>query len=112
MDGTVGTLDEVLQLGAEREDEGDSAQRTARGEAVEVRLCSRAMRIAQAILTEEPPYQAGFCGHCTGRCLASADPVLLQEGLDRFFAFIDDESWEILIRTAIAHLESEAPHLV
>lgn len=140
MEGTVSTLDEVLQLEAEQEDEGDSAQRNARGEAVEVYLYSRAMRTAQAALKEGAPLSSWLLrsshrmllGFGRGAHLSPGefkseqnyladrlrkkilfvpiDPVLLQEGLDRFFAFINDESWEILIRTAIAHLEFEALH--
>ncbi len=140
MEGTVSTLDEVLQLEAEQEDEGDSAQRNARGEAVEVYLYSRAMRTAQAALKEGAPLSSWLLrsshrmllGFGRGAHLSPGefkseqnyladrlrrkilfvpiDPIRLQEGLDRFFTFINDESWEILIRTAIAHLEFEALH--
>ena len=140
MEGTVSTLDEVLQLEAEQEEEGDSAQRNARGEAVEVYLYSRAMRTAQASLKEGAPLSSWLLrsshrmllGFGRGAHLSPGefkseqnyladrlrkkilfvpiDPVLLQEGLDRFFTFINDEDWEILIRTAIAHLEFEALH--
>ena len=140
MEGTVSTLDEVLQLEAEQEEEGDSAQRNARGEAVEVYLYSRAMRTAQAALKEGAPLSSWLLrsshrmllGFGRGAHLSPGefkseqnyladrlrkkilfvpiDPVLLQEGLDRFFAFINEEDWEILIRTAIAHLEFEALH--
>ncbi len=37
-------------------------------------------------------------------------PETLNDGMDRFFSFIADDEWEILIRTAIAHLEFEALH--
>ena len=140
MEGTVSTLDEVLQLEAEQEDEGDAAQRNARSEAVEVYLYSRAMRIAQASLKEGAPLSSWLLrsshkmllGFGRGAHLSPGefkseqnyladrlrrkvlfvpiDPVLLPEGLDRFFAFINDENWEILIRTAVAHLEFEALH--
>ena len=140
MEGTVSTLDEVLQLEAEQEDEGDSAQRNARGEAVEVYLYSRAMRTAQAALKEGAPLSSWLLrsshrmllGFGRGAHLSPGefkseqnyladrlrrkilfvpiDPIRLQEGLDRFFTFINDDSWEILIRTAIAHLEFEALH--
>ena len=54
MEGTVGALDEVLQREAEQEDDGDPAQRNARGEAVEA-YCMAAMRTAQASLKEGAP---------------------------------------------------------
>jgi len=37
-------------------------------------------------------------------------PETLQQGLDRWIAFINDSSVEVLIRTALAHLEFEALH--
>jgi Fic family protein len=37
-------------------------------------------------------------------------PPRLQEGMDRLFAFMNDEDWEILVRTALVHLEFEALH--
>lgn len=37
-------------------------------------------------------------------------PQHLQTGMDQLFTFIDDDDWEILIRTALAHIEFEALH--
>ena len=37
-------------------------------------------------------------------------PEQLQDGMDRLFAFIDSDDWQILIKTAVAHLEFEALH--
>ncbi len=37
-------------------------------------------------------------------------PERLNDGLDELFLFMDDEDWEILIRTALVHLEFEAIH--
>lgn len=140
MEGTVSTLDEVLRLEAEQEDEGDTAQRNARSEAVEVYLYGRAMRTAQAALKEGAPLSSWLIrsshkmllGFGRGAHLSPGEfktdqnyladkvrrkvlfvpisPETLQEGLDKFFEFINDDSWEILIRTAIAHLEFEAIH--
>lgn len=140
MEGTVSTLDEVLRLEAEQEDEGDTAQRNARSEAVEVYLYSRAMKTAQASLKEGMPLSNWLIrsshkmllGFGRGANLSPGDfkidqnyladkpkkkilfipisPEALHEGLDKFFDFINDNSWETLIRTAIAHLEFEALH--
>ncbi len=140
MEGTVSTLDEVLRLEAEQEDEGDIAQRNARSEAIEVYLYSRAMRIAQASLKEGAPLSSWLVrsshkmllGFGRGAHLAPGEykteqnyladkikrkilfvpisPEALKEGLDKLFQFINEDSWEILIQTAIAHLEFEAIH--
>lgn len=140
MEGTVSTLDEVLRLEAEQEEEGDAAQRNARNEAVEVYLYSRAMKIAQASMRDGAPLSSWLIrsshrmllGFGRGATLSPgefkteqnyladkirrtvlfvpASPETLNDGMDRFFSFIDNEDWEILIRTAIAHLEFEALH--
>ena len=140
MEGTVSTLDEVLRLEAEQEAEGEAAQRNARSEAIEVYLYSRAMKIAQASLREGAPLSSHLLrsshrmllGFGRGAHLSPGSfkteqnyladkirkrilfvpisPEALQEGLDRFFAFIRDDTQEILIRTALAHLEFEALH--
>jgi Fic family protein len=140
MEGTVSTLDEVLRLEAEQEDEGDTAQRNARSEAVEVLLYSRAMKTVQASVKEGAPLSSWLVrsshrmllGFGRGAHLSPGEfkveqnyladkikkkvlfipmsPEALQEGLDKLFQFINDDSWEILIRTAIAHLEFEAIH--
>lgn len=55
MEGTISTLDEVLQLEAD-EDSGDAdAQRQARSETVEVLLYSRALKIVQDAISEGIP---------------------------------------------------------
>jgi Fic family protein len=140
MEGTVSTLDEVLRLEAEQEEEGDAAQRNARSEAIEVYLYGRAMKNAQASLKEGAPLSSWLIrsahrmllGLGRGAHLSPGEfkteqnyladklkkkvlfvptgPETLGDGLDRFFSFINDNDWEILIRTAIAHLEFEALH--
>jgi len=140
MEGTVSTLDEVLRLEAEEEEQGEAAQRNARTEAIEVLLYSRAMKTAQASMKDGAPLSSWLIrsshkmllGFGRGAHLSPGEfkteqnyladkpkkkvlfvpisPDLLQAGLDRFFEFIHDDSYEILIRTAIAHLEFEALH--
>jgi Fic family protein len=140
MEGTVSTLDEVLRLEAEQEDEGDVAHSHARSEAVEVYLYARAMRTAQARLKEGSPLSSWLIreshrmmlGLGRGAHLSPGEfkteqnyivdnikktilfvpinPETLGDGLERFFNFINDNDWEILIRAAIAHLEFEALH--
>lgn len=140
MEGTVSTLDEVLRLEAEQEEEGDAAQRHARSEAVEVFLYGRAMKMAQASIKEGAPLSSWLIrsshkmllGFGRGAHLSPGEfkteqnyladkvrkkilfvpisPEFLNDGLERFFEFINNDDWEILIRTAIAHLEFEALH--
>jgi Fic family protein len=140
MEGTVSTLDEVLRLEAEQEEDGDAAQHNARSEAVEVYLYGRAMKVAQASLKEGAPLSSWLIrsshkillGFGRGANLSPGEfkteqnyladktkrkilfipisPETLLEGMDKFFDFINNDDWEILIRTAIAHLEFEALH--
>ena len=140
MEGTVSTLDEVLRLEAEQEDEGEAAQRNARSEAIEVYLYSRAMRIAQASMKEGAPLSSWLIrsshkmllGFGRGANLSPGEfkteqnyladkakkrvlfipisPEALQSGLDEFFSFIQSDAWEVLVKTALAHLEFEALH--
>ena len=140
MEGTVSTLDEVLRLEAEQEEDGDAAQRDARNETVEVYLYGRAMKIAQASMRDGAPLSSWLIrsshkmllGFGRGATLSPGEfkteqnfladkikrrvlfvpisPETLHDGMEKFFQFIGDENWEILIRTAIAHLEFEALH--
>lgn len=140
MEGTVSTLDEVLRLEAEQEEDGDAAQHNARSEAVEVYLYGRAMKIAQASLKDGASLSSWLLrsshkmllGFGRGANLSPGEfkteqnyladkikkkvlfiptnPDTLNDGLDRFFKFINNGDWEILIRTAVAHLEFEALH--
>ena len=138
MEGTVSTLDEVLQYEADQE--GGDRETRYRPEAVEVFLYGQAMRRAQAAIHDGQPISSHLM-RSTHRVLLGfgrgqtqspgefkteqnylADPsrkkVLfvpispqqLETGLERLFDFIEDENWQILIRTALAHLEFEALH--
>lgn len=139
MEGTISTLDEVLRYEADKE-EGDGEPHRYRSEAVEVYLYARALTSAQAALETGSPLSPyllrsahrvllGF-----GRGAAASPgsfkteqnyladrgrkrvlfipikPEFLNDGLERLFAFIDDAGSEILVRTALAHLEFEALH--
>lgn len=140
MEGTVSTLDEVLRLEAEQEEEGESAQRNARSETIEVFLYSRAMKNAQASIKSGSPLSSWLIrsshrmllGYGRGAAMSPGEfkteqnylvdkskkkilfipikPEFLQDGMDKLFSFIENKDWEILIRTAIAHLEFEALH--
>ena len=141
MEGTVSTLDEVLRLEAEQEEEGEAAaQGNARTEAVEVLLYSRAMKMAQESIKDGQPISNWLIrsshrillGFGRGAHLSPGEfkteqnyladrlrktilfvpvsPELLGDGMERWLAFINNDETEILIRTALAHLEFEALH--
>ena len=64
MEGTISTLDEVLQLEAET-DAGDSnAEKTVRSETFEVALYSRALKQAQKTLAEGQPISEHLIRSC------------------------------------------------
>ena len=109
-------------------------------EAVEVLLYSRAMKMAQANIKDGQPISSFLIrsahrmllGFGRGAHLSPGEfkteqnyladrarrkilfvpisPELLNDGLETLFKFMDDDQWEILIRTALSHLEFEALH--
>ena len=140
MEGTVSTLDEIMRYEAEHEEDAGDADRHSRSEAVEVYLYGRAMQVAQEQIREGAPISAWLIRSAHRMLLSFGrgeqmspglfkteqnyladslrrrilfvpiSPERLGDGLDRLFAFMADPDWEILIRTAIAHLEFEALH--
>ena len=140
MEGTISTLDEVLRYEAEQEGDGDQQGVANQSEAAEVYLYSRAMREAQTAMAKGAPLSPWLIrsahtvllGFGRGASLSSGEfkteqnyladkvrrkvlfvpisPERLIEGMDRLFAFIQDDGCEILTRTAVSHLEFEALH--
>lgn len=140
MEGTITTLDEVLQYGADQESDDATLEAGYRSEAVEVFLYGRALTYAQRSIEENAPLSPWLIrsahrvllGFGRGAHLAPGDfkteqnyladrsrrkiqfipirPEQLTDGLDKLFAFIEDGGCQILLRTAIAHLEFEALH--
>ncbi|MPT48741.1 MAG: Fic family protein [Sphingobium sp.] len=140
MEGTISTLDEVLRYEADQEEDGSSGSTHYRNEAVEVFLYGRALTNAQRSIEQGAPLSSFLIksvhrvllGFGRGASLSPGDfkteqnyladrgkrkvlfvpvrPEHLQDGLDRLFDFIEAEDWQILIRTALAHLEFEALH--
>jgi len=111
-----------------------------RSETIEVHLYTRAMRYAQAQIKEGAPIgdwllrsshrmllsfgrgaimspgqyktEQNYLAD-TGRrkvLFVPISPERLQDGMDRLFIFMNDDNWEILVRTALVHLEFEALH--
>lgn len=140
MEGTVSTLDEVLRYEADQEESGNGTGGHYRNEAIEVFLYSRALTAAQHSIKQGAPLSGFLIksahrvllGFGRGANLSPGEfkteqnyladrmrrkvhfipmrPEQLQDGMDRLFSFIQSEDWQILIRTAVAHLEFEALH--
>lgn len=140
MEGTVSTLDEVLRYEADHEENGDHTDGRYRDDTIEVYLYGRALTLAQRSMEKGAPLSSFLIksahrvllGFGRGASMSPGDfkteqnyladrirrkvqfipmrPEQLQDGMDRLFQFIEAEDWQILIRTAIAHLEFEALH--
>lgn len=140
IEGTVSTLDEILRYEAEHEDNNKPANESYRSETVEVYLYGRALTYAQSSIEQGAPLSSFLIrsahrvllGFGRGARLSPGDfkseqnyladrrnkkvlfvpmrPEQLNDGMERLFSFIEDESQQILLRTAIAHIEFEALH--
>jgi Fic family protein len=140
IEGTITTLDELLQYEADQDEENFAPILNARDDTLEVYLYERAMTSAQRYLeqgylldkfTMRSIHQI-LLGHGRGSLMAPGvfkteqnyladrgkkqilfvpiSPEHLDTGLDDLFNFIHDDTCEIHIRTALAHLEFEALH--
>jgi len=138
MEGTISTLDEVLQLEAET-DAGDSnAEKTVRSETFEVALYSRALKQAQKTLAEGQPISEHLIRSCHQTLLAFGrgaskhpgsyktdqnyigdrqrihfipiSPQSLPLGMENLIKFIRSDEMIPILRTAISHVEFEALH--
>jgi Fic family protein len=140
MEGTVSTLDEILRYEAEQEENADAVNDHYRSETIEVYLYGRALSYAQHSIEQGAPLSSFLIrsahrvllGFGRGARLSPGEfkteqnyladrakrkvlfvpmrPEQLNDGMERLFSFIEDESQQILLRTAIAHLEFEALH--
>ncbi len=140
MEGTVSTLDEVLQYEADHGDDNDLAGGSARSEAIEVYLYSAAMRRARDSIKQGQPISGWLIRsahkhllrHGRGTETAPGEfktkqnyladkmkravlftpisPERLQDGMEKLFEYIDNDMHELLIRTAVSHVEFEALH--
>ena len=137
MEGTVSTLDEILQY----ESDKNIDENTARNEVVEVHAYWRAITQAEADMNEGYPLsdrlirathkalmehswrgtnkaagtyktkQNYLMDKITGTIrFIPIEPVHLGSGMEALFHYIADEREDILIRTALAHIEFEALH--
>lgn len=140
MEGTISTLDEVLRYEADREEDETTDPNHYRTEAVEVFLYSRALTQAQHAIENGTPISPWLIrsahrvllGFGRGASLNPGEfkteqnyladrsrrkiqfipisPQALGLGMEKLTEFIDNGDWELLLRTAVAHLEFEALH--
>lgn len=140
MEGTISTLDEILRYEAEAENAGDQATQLFRSEVIEVALYNRAMRLAQQSMSEGQPLSPfliraahrvllGF-GRGASKMpgefkieqnyladrsrktvlFVPIKPEFLNDGLTRLFDYMNGDDHELIIRTAVSHVEFEALH--
>ncbi|QDZ12470.1 Fic family protein [Devosia ginsengisoli] len=140
MEGTISTLDEVLRYEADHEEDEATDPNRYRTEAVEVFLYSRALTQAQHAIeqgTSISPWlirsaHRVLLGFGRGASLNPGEfkteqnyladrsrrkiqfipisPQALPLGMEKLTDFIGNDDWELLLRTAVAHLEFEALH--
>ncbi len=140
MEGTVSTLDEVLRYEADREDDDELINTRYRSEAIEVFLYHQAMKRTLASIQDGAPISDFLIRSAHRFLLSFGrgtdtspgeykteqnylvdrnrkhvlfipiSPERLRDGMEMLHAFINDDSWESLTRTALAHVEFEALH--
>lgn len=139
MEGTISTLDEILEYDAEYgDDEENHAE--VRSEIVETILYRRAMLSAQKSIAEGRPVSASliksmhqqllsygrgtgkspgqfkteqnYIGETGSRTISYIPiaPEHLQDGLDLLFQYVENDRYPALVRTALSHVEFEALH--
>jgi Fic family protein len=139
MEGTISTMDEILQLEAEYSD-GEDASAEFRWDAIETLLYRRALSAAQHQLDEGWPLsesltrsihqqllsfgrgaskspgdykiEQNYVGEYGNRQVSFIPiaPEQLPGGMESLFELIHDPQMTILLRTALAHAEFEALH--
>lgn len=140
MEGTVSTMDEVLQYEADHDDDDDDKEADVRADIIETILYQRSLKLAQKVIEEGQSISPWLIRGLHQKLLAfgrGADkspgefkkeqnylvdktkrkvlfipvsPERLQSGLDDLFSYIEDSHQQILIKAAISHLEFEALH--
>jgi Fic family protein len=138
MEGTISTMDEILQYQAEYP--ADEGAGEVRSEVIETLLYRRALNTAQQQMENGYPLGDALIRSIHGQLLSFGSnanktpgayktaqnyigdrgrqqisfvpisPEHLAGGLERLFAFMENGSLPVLVRTAMAHLEFEALH--
>ena len=139
MEGTISTMDEILQYEADYGDE-NTVNTNVRSEVVETILYQRALRSAQQAMESGYPLSISLVKTIHKQLLSFGrgakkspgelkneqnyladkykksilfipiSPEKLQDGLDGLFNYIESDSHPVLVRTALAHIEFEALH--
>jgi len=140
MEGTISTLDEILQLEAEFGDDDAGAALEFRSDAIETVLYRRALNTAELRLEQGQPLtesllksihqqllsfgrgaskspgaykrEQNYIGERGSRKVSFVPiaPEHLAGGMEALFRLIGDESMPVLLRTALAHAEFESLH--
>lgn len=140
MEGTISTLDEILQMEAEYGEDDAGAAQVFRSDAIETVLYRRALNTAQEQLeqgrvlsesllksvhhqllsfgrgAQKAPglykHQQNYIGQRANRAVSFVPiaPEHLADGMQALFALMNDEAMPVLLRTALAHAEFEALH--
>ena len=138
MEGTISTMDEILQYQAEYAE--DEAPPEVRSEVIETILYRRALNTAQEQIEKGYPLspsliksvhrqllsvgrgaakspgefkkEQNYVGDRDSRMIRfiPISPEQLPGGIENLFLFIGSETYPVLVRTALAHLEFEALH--
>lgn len=138
MEGTISTMDEIMQYEADFSEGNDSTE--VRSDIVETILYQRTLKNAQSAIEYGYPFTKSLLKTMHQQLLSygrgankspgafkheqnyladkSKKEILfvpistekLEEGLDKFFDYINHDSTPILAKTAVSHLEFEALH--
>ncbi|HOH37993.1 MAG TPA: Fic family protein [Spirochaetota bacterium] len=138
MEGTISTMDEIMKYEADFDNESDPI--IARSEVIETLLYQRALKLAQKSIEEGQPLSQWLIkalhqkllSFGRGASLSPGEfkkdqnylvdrskknvlftpikPELLTNGMDNLFDYINRSEHQILIKTALAHIEFEALH--
>ncbi len=139
MEGTISTMDEILQIDAEY-DELQGSQPEVRSEAMETMLYRRSLYTAQSQMEQGHPLSTSLVKSIHQQLLSFGRgarkapgafkteqnyigdrgrrevrfvpiaPERLESGIDTLFSMINGNAYPILLRTALAHVEFEALH--
>ena len=140
MEGTISTLDEILQVEAEFGEDDAGAAQEFRSDAIETVLYRRALTSAQHALEQGQPLsesliksvhrqllsfgmgarkspgaykrEQNYIGQPGSRKVSYVPiaPEHLPSGMGKLFDLINDQQMPVLLRTALAHAEFEALH--
>lgn len=138
MEGTISTMDEILQYQAEYS--GEEGASEVRSDVIETLLYRRALNTAQRQMEQGQPLSASLIKSIHAQLLSFGrgalkspgafktsqnyigekgrrqvsfvpiSPEQLPGGVEQLFSFLESSNLPVLVRTAISHLEFEALH--